>query len=180
MPLDGLGDGVNGHNGYNNPRATALCLSLRGGCWRALWHLRRPSRSWSGDSHLGFGIRKLNYLFFENENENATEPTTRANVVKSFRRKALLSAVAGLSLAAFFHGSSLFVPAGLREQWVAYHGQCQCPWICQCPWRSGREHRKHNQPPAGPVRLHRTNHARTTRGQHRVMPLQLPGRDLHP
>jgi hypothetical protein len=66
---------------------------------------------------LGFGIRMLKYLFFENEN---TTETTRADVVKSFRRKALLSALAGLSLAAFLHGSSLFVPAEVREEWFAY------------------------------------------------------------
>jgi hypothetical protein len=95
--------------------------------WEGLWAFAVTFEVLVRGFTLGFGIRMLTYLFFEheheneNENENATKlPTTRHSIVKSFRHKALLSAMAGLSLAAFFHGSSLFVPAGLREQWFGH------------------------------------------------------------
>lgn len=65
---------------------------------------------------LGFGIRMVKYLFFEHENTDET----RAGLLKSFRRKALVSAVAGLSLSAVLHGSSIFVPASMRENWFTF------------------------------------------------------------
>ena len=66
---------------------------------------------------LGFGVRMLNYLFWEGASEQIAD---RASVLSSFREKALVSAVAGLSLAAFLHGSSIFVPADVREAWFDY------------------------------------------------------------
>jgi len=68
---------------------------------------------------LGFGIRMLKYLFWENASDATA---TRANVLKSFRSRAMVSAVTGLSLAAFLHGSSIFIPAGVREEWFDLNG----------------------------------------------------------
>lgn len=79
---------------------------------------------------LGFGIRMLNYLFWEPHNgtkttnhasESEIEPQKRARFVKSLSTKALVSAVAGLSLAAFLHGSSIVFPAHVRQEWFHYH-----------------------------------------------------------
>jgi len=89
---------------------------------------------------LGFGIRMLHYLFWEphhgtttNTNTNTTnhaseielelelEAQQRARFIKSLPTKALVSAVAGLSLAAFLHGSSIVFPAHLRQEWFHYH-----------------------------------------------------------
>lgn len=83
---------------------------------------------------LGFGVRMMKYLFWDDNDEDdeaettlsspsssettTTAATTHRPTVKSFRRKALVSAISGLSLAAFLHESSLFVPAQLREKWL--------------------------------------------------------------
>mmetsp|Transcript_40041 Transcript_40041/g.58504 ORF Transcript_40041/g.58504 Transcript_40041/m.58504 type:complete len:350 (+) Transcript_40041:66-1115(+) len=75
---------------------------------------------------MGFGVRMLKYLFLEPPGEAAT--TTRASIVKSYRRKALVSAISGLSLAFFLYGSSIFFPASLRDAWFAYDRQS---------WRQG-------------------------------------------
>ncbi len=66
---------------------------------------------------LGFGVRMLKYLFWERASEQIVD---RASVLSSFRKMALVSAVAGISLAAFLHGSSIFVPAEVREEWFDY------------------------------------------------------------
>lgn len=63
---------------------------------------------------LGFGLRMLKYLFWEAAFEAKAD---KASVIKSFRNRALVSAVAGLSLAAFLHGSSIFIPAAVRRDW---------------------------------------------------------------
>jgi hypothetical protein len=77
---------------------------------------------------LGFGIRMLKYLFWEPHHGTKTTNTAseaeqqkRARFVKSLPTKALVSAVAGLSLAAFLHGSSIVFPAHVREEWFHYH-----------------------------------------------------------
>jgi len=41
--------------------------------------------------------------------------------LRSFRRRASVAAISGASLACFLHGSSFFVPAGLREGWFVDH-----------------------------------------------------------
>lgn len=70
---------------------------------------------------LGFGVRMLKYLFFEDDDGGSTtNGGDRTAALRSFRRRAAASAVAGLSLAAFLHGSSVFVPAQLREEWFSH------------------------------------------------------------
>ncbi len=65
---------------------------------------------------LGFGMRMFHFIFSE-AGPDATKPS---NVLRSYRRKILISVVAGLSLAAFLHGSSLFVPVEIRQDWFQY------------------------------------------------------------
>lgn len=90
---------------------------------------------------LGFGIRMLKYLFWETGASEATTTTDRASVLLSFRNKAIVSAVAGLSLAAFLHGSSIFVPAEVRKEWfVDFH-------------HHSKKYHHHHQPPDSDVPL---------------------------
>ncbi len=73
---------------------------------------------------LGFGMRMFHFVF--SEDHASIEATKSANsVLRSYRRKILISVVAGLSLAAFLHGSSIFVPAEVREDWFQYDENVQ-------------------------------------------------------
>ena len=72
---------------------------------------------------LGFGIRMLKYMFFDG-NDATTSSSNQSTATihstfRSFRKKALVSAITGVSLAAFLHGVSVFVPANLRESWFS-------------------------------------------------------------
>jgi len=67
---------------------------------------------------LGFGMRMVKYLFFEPEETN--ENSERAVIFNSYRRIVLLSMVAGISLASFLHGSSIFLPARWRDGWFEF------------------------------------------------------------
>lgn len=77
---------------------------------------------------LGFGARMLKYIFFPEESEKL-EGTTD-NLFEQFKRRAIVSMISGLSVAAFIHGSSLFIPTQLRDNWFDYVDQWSMPKYC--------------------------------------------------
>lgn len=70
---------------------------------------------------LGFGMRMFIFIFSEAD-PIAARPSS---VFRSYRRFILISIVTGLSLAAFLHGSSLFVPVEIRQEWFQYNNHSQ-------------------------------------------------------
>jgi len=70
---------------------------------------------------LGFGIRMLRFLFLSettiSDDDDDDANSSSAAFWKSTKQRALVSTVAGLSLSAILHGSSLVIPKETRDQW---------------------------------------------------------------
>lgn len=64
---------------------------------------------------LGFGARMLLYIF-----EKQPVSGEETDIFQVYKNRALVSAISGISMAAFIHGSSLFVPTAVREGWFSH------------------------------------------------------------
>lgn len=84
--------------------------------WDHLWAFGTTIELLIRGFALGFGLRMLKFLVLETDTSEYTNTTAK---LRSFRSQVLMATVAGISLAAMMHGSSLFIPAHLREDWFS-------------------------------------------------------------
>ena len=96
---------------------TTTAAYYMGRIWDALAYFATTLEVLVRGFSLGFGVRMLKYIFFSEENEGTGEDV---DLIKCFKRRAIVSAISGLSVAAFIHGSSLFIPTQVREQWFNF------------------------------------------------------------
>jgi hypothetical protein len=60
---------------------------------------------------LGFGIRMLKYILMDKDDGNSNED------LSYMQNRFWISAGSGLAMAAFLHGTKLFIPANIRMGW---------------------------------------------------------------